>query len=304
MKIETTLSRRLGLRYPIVVAPMFLISHKAMLVAAAEAGVLGTMPSLNCRTPKDFHQTLEWVRARTDRPFGINITIGMNTPERLEADLTLCERYRVPVIITSYGNPTAIVRRMHNYGAMVFHDVINLRHAKKAEAAAVDAIIGVACGAGGHAGTTSPFTLIPYLSQQLSVPIISAGCISGGRQMAAAMSLGAALVYMGTRFIASTECAASEKYKQSVINGRPEDIVYTDTVSGISANFLRATLPSEQAKHPVDNDHEAHKWRDIWSAGQGIAVTHQVQSIADIVAEVVAEYVQALKSLPGYYGGY
>jgi len=298
MIIETALSKQLRLRYPMVVAPMFLINQKEMLVAAAEAGILGTMPSLNCRTPEDFRLTLEWVRARTDRPFGINMTIGMNTPERLEADLTLCESYRVPVIITSYGNPTAIVRRMHGYGATVFHDVINLHHANKAVAAGVDAIIGVAAGAGGHAGTTSPFTLIPYLAQQLPVPIISAGCISGGRQMAAALSLGAQLVYMGTRFIASTECAATEGYKQAVINGRPEDIVYTDAVSGIHANFLRATLPTADAQNPADDDHDPKKWRDIWSAGQGIAVTHQVQPIAAIVAEVVEEYIQTLNSLP------
>jgi len=296
MNIETSLSKRLGLRYPMVVAPMFLISQKEMLVAAAAAGILGTMPSLNCRTQDDFHQTLEWVRARTDRPFGINITIGMNTPERIEADLALCEAYRVPVIITSYGNPADIVRRAHEYGAMVFHDVINLRHAKKAAGAGVDAIIGVAAGAGGHAGTTSPFTLIPYLSRRLSLPIISAGCISGGQQMAAAMSLGAQLVYMGTRFIASTESAAPEQYKQSVINGQPEDIVYTNEVSGIHANFLGATLPSCDPETP--SDHDPKKWRDIWSAGQGIAVTYRVQPIAAIVTEVIGEYMQAIHSLP------
>lgn len=298
MKIETPLSKQLGLRYPMVIAPMFLINHKEMLVAAAEAGILGTMPSLNCRTTEDFRQTLDWVRARTDRPFGINMTIGMNTAERLEADLSLCETYRVPVIITSYGNPTDIVRRMHGYGATVFHDVINLRHGKKAQAAGVDAIIGVAAGAGGHAGTTSPFTLIPFLAQELSLPIISAGCISGGRQMAAALCLGAQLVYMGTRFIASTECAATDRYKQSVINGRPEDIVYTDTVSGIHANFLRATLPDANTPDPAAEDHDPKRWRDIWSAGQGIAVTHKILPIAAIVADVIEEYLQSKNALP------
>jgi nitronate monooxygenase len=206
---STPLSRRLGLRYPIVASPMFIISNREMLVACAEAGILGAMPSLNARTIEAFEDDLRWVRERTDKPFAINVTIGLTAPERLEQDVAKCFEYEVPVMITSYGNPTRIVQEAHARGVTVFHDVINLRHAKKAEAAGVDAIIGVSQGAGGHAGTINPYVLIPFLRENVGVPIIAAGCISGGEQVAAALSLGAELAYMGTRFIASTECGAT-----------------------------------------------------------------------------------------------
>lgn len=161
MKLETPLSKKLGLKYPFVSAPMFLISNKEMLVAAAEAGILGTMPSLNARTPEKFREDLAWVRARTDRPIGINLTIGLTPPERLEADLATCLEFDVPVLVTSYGNPTEVVRRAHEKQRLVFHDVISLQHGKKAVGAGVDAIIAVAAGAGGHAGRISPFVLVP-----------------------------------------------------------------------------------------------------------------------------------------------
>jgi len=174
----TTLSARLGLKYPIVCAPMFIISNKEMLLACAEAGILGSMPSLNARTPEKLRADLEWLRRKTDRPFAINMTIGLTDPARLMADVALCEEFEVPVWITSYGNPTQFVQRAKAKGATVFHDVINLRHAKKAESAGVDAIIGVSSGAGGHAGRITPYALIPYLTSNLSVPVIAAGAIS------------------------------------------------------------------------------------------------------------------------------
>ena len=177
---STPLSRRLGLRYPLVAAPMFLLSNKEMLVACAEVGILGAMPSLNARTPEAFEADLAWIRARTDRPFAINVTIGLTEPARLQRDVELCLEYEVPVMITSYGNPTEYVRRAKANGTMVFHDVINLQHALKAQSAGVDAIIGVSSGAGGHAGTVSPYVLYPYLREHLEVPVIAAGCISSG----------------------------------------------------------------------------------------------------------------------------
>ena len=206
MGLSTPLSRKLGLRYPIVAAPMFILSNKEMLLACAEAGILGAMPSLNARTPEKLRADLEWIRAKTDKPFAINMTIGLTDPDRLQIDVDLCEEFEVPVWITSYGNPTLFVQRARASGTTVFHDVINLKHALKAQAAGVDAIIGVGAGAGGHAGRISPYALIPYLRDQLDVPVIAAGCISTGKQIAASLALGAELVYMGTRFIASTEC--------------------------------------------------------------------------------------------------
>lgn len=304
---STPLSRRLGLRYPIVCAPMFIISNERMLVACAEAGILGAMPSLNARTPAELEEKLRYVRDRTDRPFAINMTIGLTAPERLQADVALCEQYEVPVWITSYGDPTAIAARAHARGATVFHDVIHLKHALKAQAAGVDAIIGVGAGAGGHAGLISPFALIPYLREHLSVPVIAAGCISTGRQIAASLVLGAELVYMGTRFIVADECGAAPAYKRMVCEAGPEDVVYTAEVSGIHANFLKASLPGarpagEAAEKPAEKSAEkpaeaAKKWKDIWSAGQGVAEIHDTGTIEEIVQGLVRQYHDAVEGL-------
>jgi nitronate monooxygenase len=302
-RISTPLADRIGLKYPIVCAPMFIVSNPTMIVACAEAGILGSMPSLNLRTHEAFREALGWIRQRTDKPFAINLTIRLTDPERLEQDFAACLDYRVPVLITSYGNPTELARRAHEAGVTVLHDVVNLKHALKAQEAGVDAIIGVAAGAGGHAGTTSPYVLYPYLRDNLRVPIVAAGCIATGRQIAASLALGAELVYMGTRFIASEECGAEEAYKRKVIDGSPESIVYTDSVSGVHANFLRDTVPGFE---PVDRKEvqaaaqkgEAKRWRDIWSAGQGIALAHAIKPIGAIVEDLVREYEDALRALP------
>jgi nitronate monooxygenase len=293
---QTPLSARLGLRYPLVAAPMFIISNKEMLLACAEAGILGSMPSLNGRTPEAFEEDLRWIRSKTDKPFAINVTIGLTDPNRLRQDVDLCIEYEVPVMITSYGNPTPIVQKVHEHGMTVFHDVINLRHGLKAESAGVDAVIGVSQGAGGHAGRLNPYVLVPYLREHLSVPIIAAGCISGGDQVAAALALGAQLAYMGTRFIASTECGAPDAYKQMVVDGTHDDVVYTDKVSGIHANFLKQTLPDESAGA---SHASAKQWKDIWSAGQGISQVRETKPIGVIVEDIVREYHDAVARLTG-----
>lgn len=296
--MRTDLSARLGLRYPIVAAPMFLLSTKEMIVAAAEAGILGTMPTLNARTPEALRGDLEWIRARTDRPFGLNLTIGLTEPARREQDMALVEEFEVPVLITSYGDPTAYVRRAHARGITVFHDVIHLQHAQKAAAAGADAIIGVSAGAGGHAGRISPYVLYPYLRSHLSVPVIAAGCISTGEQIAASLALGASLVYLGTRFIASAECPAPAAYKQLVLNAVPEDLVYTDEVSGTHANFFKQTLPSHPDYDPSLAGEDAGKrWKAIWSAGQGAALIDEVKPIGAIVEDLVREYHDAVARL-------
>jgi nitronate monooxygenase len=293
---STPLSRRLGLRYPIVAAPMFLISGRELIVAAAEAGIVGAMPSLNARTAADLKSDLEWIRARTDKPFAINVTIGLTAPERLEQDVQLLMDFEVPIIITSYGDPTSVVSRAHDKGLFVMHDVIHLKHAQKARAAGVDAIIGVAAGAGGHAGRISPYALIPWLKDNLDVPIVAAGCISTGRQMAASFALGAELCYLGTRFIASTECRAVDAYKQMVVDAGPDDIVYTDAVSGIHANFLKATIP--EATEAARGPDAAKRWKDIWSAGQGVVDVKDVKPVGQIVEDLVREYHDAKAALP------
>lgn len=297
MNLSTPLSKSLGLKYPLVAAPMFLISNKEMIVACAEAGILGCMPSLNARTSEQFKDDLAWIRARTDRPFGINLTLGLTPPERLEADFAQCVEFQVPVLLTSYGNPTDYVRRAHEHGMKVFHDVITLHHAKKAVAAGVDGIIGVAAGAGGHAGRISPFVLYPWLAAELNVPIIAAGCISTGQQVVASLSLGAQLCYIGTRFIASTECGAADDYKQKVLASGPEDIVYTDKVSGIHANFIKDTVPDgfEADRSPAGSK----RWKDIWSAGQGVGLIHETKPIGEIVESMIREAHDTLRGLLG-----
>ncbi len=292
---STPLSRKLGLKYPIVAAPMFLISNKEMIVAAAEAGILGTMPSLNARTSEAFEADLQWIRSKTDKPFGINVTIGLTDPARLQKDIALCLQYEVPVLVTSYGNPTRIVEGVHPHGMTVFHDVINLKHAKKAESAGVDAIIGVSQGAGGHAGTINPYVLVPWLKQNLSVPILAAGCISTGAQIAAAFALGAQMAYMGTRFIASTECGAQDGYKDMVVNSTHEDVVYTDKISGINANFLKQTVPdSFESTRGAD---APKRWKEVWSAGQGVSQVTKIKPMGEIVEDLVREYHDAVASL-------
>jgi nitronate monooxygenase len=295
MKLATSLSKKLGLKYPFVAAPMFIISNKEMIVACAEAGILGCMPSLNARTAERLREDLSWIRARTDRAFGINITIGLTPPERVEADLALCLEFEVPVLLTSYGNPTSLAQRAHDRGRLVFHDVIGLAHGRKAVSAGVDGIIAVAAGAGGHAGRISPFVLIPWLKEALGVPILAAGCISDGRQVIACLSLGAELCYIGTRFIASTECGAADAYKEKVVAVGPEDIVYTDAVSGIHANFIKETVPANfTPDHTPDG---AKRWKDIWSAGQGVGLIHAVKPIGEIVEDLAREAHDCLAGL-------
>ena len=297
MKLETSLSKKLGLKYPFVSAPMFIISNKEMIVAAAEAGILGCMPSLNARTAEKLREDLAWIRQRTDRPFGINITIGLTKPERVEADMALCIEFDVPVILTSYGNPTALVKRAHDHGRLVFHDVITLAHGKKAVGAGVDGIIAVSSGAGGHAGRISPYVLVPWLKEELKVPILAAGCISDGRQVVASLSLGAELCYIGTRFIASTECGAASDYKEAVVAAGPEDIVYTDAVSGIHANFIKHTVP--EGFTPDRTPEGAKRWKDIWSAGQGVGLIHAVKPMGEIVEDLAREAHDTLARFSG-----
>lgn len=293
---STPLSRRLGLRYPLVAAPMFLVSNAEMLIAAADAGILGCMPSLNSRTPEAFEELLRQVRGRTDRPFAINLTIGLTEPSRLQRDVELCLQYEVPVLVTSYGNPTPIVAAARPRGVFVMHDVIQLHHARKAVAAGVDAIIAVSQGAGGHAGTVNPYVLVPYLKQNLPVPIVAAGCIGGGAQVAAAFALGAELAYLGTRFVASAEAGAPEAYKRLLVDATHDDVVYTDEVSGIHANFLRQTLPTDRI---ASRDDAPKRWKDIWSAGQGVSLIDEVKPMHAIVEDIVREYHDAVARLVG-----
>ena len=292
--ITTALTSRLGLKYPFVCAPMFIISNAAMMIACARSGILGAIPSLNGRSHEDFRAILSEIRAQTEGPFAVNLTIGLTDPERVEADLEACFEYEVPVIITSYGDPSAIAARARARGVFVMHDVIHLKHALKAQRAGVDAIIGVSAGAGGHGGQISPFALLPWLIESLELPVVAAGSISTGAQALSAIALGAELCYLGTRFIATEECGAVEAYKRLVTEASPDDIVYTDKISGIHANFLRSTLPEEGPRTRTD-PHK--KWRDVWSAGHGVAQIHEILTIEALVQELAWSYHDQLARL-------
>ncbi|RMF13572.1 MAG: nitronate monooxygenase [Candidatus Dadabacteria bacterium] len=291
------LAQRLGVRVPIIAAPMFIISNPAMIIAAGKAGMMGAMPSLNARTPEDFRAALEEIRRHLDgEPFAINIPLKLASPDRVQHDIEACLEFEVPVIITSLGGPAEVVRRAHEKNLLVFHDVISLKHGRKAVDAGVDAIIAVSSGAGGHAGTIAQQVLVPWLRRELKVPIIAAGGITGGRQLASVMALGAEMAYIGTRFIASTECAASDEYKEMVVKCSPEDIVYTDKVSGIHGNYIRHTVPGMAPEGEVKEG--AKKWKDIWGAGQGVGLFDAVKPIAEIVEDIVREYRETVAALP------
>ncbi|MBM4292724.1 MAG: nitronate monooxygenase, partial [Deltaproteobacteria bacterium] len=214
--------------------------------------------------------------------------------------LEACLEFGVPVVVTSYGDPSALVARAHAAGVFVMHDVVNLRHALKAQEAGVDAVIGVGAGAGGHAGQVSPLALIPWLCDSLRVPVVAAGAIGTGAQALAALSLGAELCYMGTRFIATRECGAPEAYKELVTRASPEEIVYTDAVSGVHANFLRSTLPEVG---PRSRSEPHRRWRDVWSAGHGVAQVSSVMTISEVVQEVAWGYWGALGRVRGFGQG-
>lgn len=296
---ETAVTRMLGIRYPIIAAPMFLVSNPDMMVATGEAGGLGTMPALNARTTDAFREAIRDVKARTNAPYGVNLIL-LNNP-RLKEDLAVCLEERVPLIITSLGDPTELIAAAHARGTKVFCDVVNARHAKKAKAAGADALIAVSAGAGGHAGVITPFVLVPWLRKEVGLPVVAAGGLADGATLAAALALGAGAGYFGTRFIASTEAPVEDGFKRAICDANPEDIEYTPEVTGHPANFLRGSLESWREKK-LEGGSEVKKWRDVWSAGQTCGLIHEVKGCGEIVADIMAEYEASRAAMPTFGG--
>lgn len=299
------------LRLPAVAAPMFLVSGPELVIAACRAGILGTFPALNQRTSEGFEAWLREIEAAladtpAAAPFGVNLIVHKSN-RRLEQDLRICVAHRVPVVITSLGAVPDLVREVHGYGGVVFHDIVSRRHAEKAAAAGVDGLILVCAGAGGHAGTLNPFALLAEVRQVFAGTILLAGCISTGRDIFAARAMGADLAYLGTRFIATRESRAVESYKRMLCAAGAGDIVYTPAVSGIPGNFLRQSLEAAgidpAALRSVSDlaaelqGGEIKAWRDIWSAGQGVAAIHDIPSVAELVDRLVAEFEAARREL-------
>ena len=307
------------LKLPVVAAPMFLVSTPAMVIEACRAGIVGTFPALNQRSSEGFEQWLDEIQSTLskeyiDTPFGVNLIVHRSNP-RLQADLEICIRKKVPLVITSLGAVAELVDSVQSYGGVVFHDVIKLRHAQKAAAAGVDGLIAVSAGAGGHAGLLNPLAWVEEIRQFFDGTILLSGTISNGAQVAAAQAMGADLAYMGTRFINTTESAAPEHFRDMIVEGRAEDIVYTSEVSGVHASFLRKSL--EENGFDVDSltgaggkadlkgvKDEAKAWKTVWSAGQGVGAIEDVPSTAELCARPKEEYFAAVKSLSDIAASY
>jgi nitronate monooxygenase len=285
-RIETPLTRRLGIRYPIVVAPMFLVSNEPLLEAAARAGAVGAVPSLNFREHAEFKRFLDAFPAGL--AFGVNLILKWG--DRLEQDLQSVVDRKVPLVITSLGDPTQVVKAVHAYGGSVWCDVIGRKHAEKAASGGADALIAVASGAGGHAGRLSPFVLGPWLKEELRVPVVIAGGLTTGRHLLAALALGADAAYFGTRFIATPESAAPQAHKDAIVAAGPEDIEYTNEVTGVHGNFIAQSLTGFR-------EGGGKAWKDVYSAGQGVAFIRDVMPAGELVHRIVDEYAQALRAL-------
>ncbi|WP_373001775.1 NAD(P)H-dependent flavin oxidoreductase [Marinobacter sp.] len=305
------------LSLPLVAAPMFLISGPELALACCKQGIVGSFPALNQRTSEGFedwliqmNEELEAFRSTNPgvktAPYAVNLIVHRTNP-RWQADLELCVKHRVPIIITSLGAASQVVDAVHSYGGVVFHDVTNQKHARKAAEAGVDGIIAVAAGAGGHAGTINPIVLVHEIREVFDGTILLAGGLSQGEDLLAAQALGADLAYMGTRFINTVESRADEAYRNMIIEAVSGDIIHTPAVSGVPASFMRQSL--EAAGFPMDKlnqageinygeklkpiDDEAKAWKTVWSAGQGVSQIHDVLTVQDLVSRLTGEYRSA-----------
>ena len=301
------------MRLPVIGAPMFILSNPDLVIAQCRAGIVGSFPALNARPVAaldDWLTQIDEVLAATREaepermiaPYAVNqIVHGSN--DRLEHDVQVCVDHQVPIMITSLRPPGDVVTAAHSYGGLVFHDVISVRHAEKAIEAGVDGLIVVCAGAGGHAGTLSPFALVSEIRQFWDGPLILSGSITKGEHILAARALGADFVYMGTRFIASAEAGAADDYKTMVTDSSASDIVYSNLFTGVHGNYLRGSI--ENAGLDPDDLPEADKsamsfgsggssktkaWKDIWGAGQGVGNIQRSEPVADIVAGLAREY--------------
>ncbi|PWW32343.1 nitronate monooxygenase [Cytobacillus oceanisediminis] len=303
---------------PVIMAPMFLVSSPKMVVEGCKNGVIGSFPLLNARTADIVENWMAEITNELQRaqdaephkkiaPWAVNF-IAHRSNKRYEEDLELIKKYHPPIVITSLGDPSPVVKIVHEYNGLVFSDVINLFYARKAAQKGVDGLILVCNGAGGHAGTLNPFAFLSAVKEFFDGITILAGSISNGQDVLAAEALGADFVYMGTRFIAASESFANEHYRNMLIDSSMEDLIYTDAFSGVNANYL---IPSIRAagldpnhltkKEKVDfskmNETEAKAWKDILSAGQGVHSVKKVQTTAEIVQELQESYEKAVANI-------
>ena len=311
MSLPTVLQR---LRIPVIAAPMFIAGNPKLVIEQCKAGVVGSFPALNARPKESLDQWLTEIEAAIAgqpgaAPYAVN-QICHKSNDRLEHDIEVCIRHKVPITITSLRAPDDVIPKIHAYGGIVLHDVISVRHAEKALEAGVDGLILVCAGAGGHAGTLSPFALIGEVRRFFDGPIILSGAISSGDSILAAQAAGADLAYIGTRFLATPEASVPERYKEEILRAAAADIVYTDLFSGVHGNYLKHSvvaagfdprnLPkSDPNKMNFGTAGGAEKkvWRDIWSAGQGVGQIDTVMPVAQVVENLAREYLAARQRL-------
>jgi len=292
------------LTIPAIASPMFIISHPELVIAQCRAGVVGSFPSLNARPSGVFEEWLQRLNAELtdkDAPFAVNLIVH-RTNARLEEDLQLCVKYKVPIVITSLGARPEVNEAVHSYGGIVLHDIIDNMFAHKAIEKGADGLIAVATGAGGHAGTLSPFALIQEIREWFDGPVALSGAIATGGAIAAARAMGADLAYIGSAFIATEEAHAVPAYKQMIVDSDGEDIVYSNLFTGVHGNYLKPSIVAAgmdpdnlPSADPSKMDFGGSKaWRDIWGCGQGIGAVKAVVPAADLVARLTREYRETL----------
>lgn len=307
------------LSIPVVGSPLFIVSGPELVIAQCKAGIVGSFPALNARPAELLDKWLERIKNELDdheqktgkktAPYAVN-QICHHSNDRLMQDMAMCVKHKVPIIITSLRAPAEVVRAAHSYGGLVYHDVINIRHAKKAVEEGVDGLILVCAGAGGHAGTLSPFALVPEVRQWFNGTVLLSGSIAHGASILSALALGADLAYIGTRFIATTEANADQRYKQMLVETAAQDIVYSNLFTGVHGNYLApsitaagldpANLPeADKSKMNFGSGGNMEKkaWKDIWGAGQGVGQIQDVKPVADVVAQLKREYEEARRRL-------
>ena len=317
MSLPTLLEGKL--RIPVIGAPMFIVSGPKLVIAQCKAGIVGGFPALNARPQSMLDEWLAQISEELAAhkksnpgipvaPFAVNQIVHQSN-SRLEHDVEKCVKYKVPIVITSLRPPAEVVDAVHSYGGIVFHDVINIRHAHKAIDQGVDGIITVCAGAGGHAGTTSPFALVKEVRKIFGGTIILSGSMSRGNDALAAQAMGADLAYFGTRFIATQEANAPSAYKEMIIDSAAADIVYTNLFTGVHGSYLKGSvvnagldpddLPEGELRHMnfASGSSNTKAWRDIWGAGQGVGTIDDIPSVADLVERMEAEYREATNRL-------
>jgi len=315
--MTNALSAFARLRLPVIAAPLFIISTPALVIAQCKAGIVGSMPALNARPPElldEWLAEITEVLAAHDRahpeapaaPFAINQIVHKSN-DRLERDMALCAKYKVPIVITSLGARADVNDAVHRWGGIVLHDVIDDRYARKAVEKGADGLIAVAAGAGGHAGTTSPFALLHEIRRWHRGPLALSGAIATGDAVLAALAAGADYAYIGSAFIATREARAIDGYKQMVVDGSSRDIVYSNLFTGVHGNYLRASiagagldpdaLPASDPSAMNFGTDRKKPWKDIWGCGQGIAAIDAVMPAADLVARLQREYRSARQRL-------